>query len=336
MSNALNVLHDATDWFIPAEENKPTLMYPGPVVAKGEAELKAQELREALLWRHSQDVDASKDWTQPMWGNSYRVHRQVTVDGVYFMARRIAKDVPRLSDLNLPTQIVTMLSSPLFAESGGLVLVTGSAGQGKSTTAAAILVARAEKYGYFGLTVEDPPEFPMQKFYPSTLGRVGQIIQVPVETGSFAEGLKEAMRCYPSNSKGSMLMVGEVRDPDAASQLLRAAMNGQFVLGTLHASDPIGALERVISLARHDMGESEAKSLLSHSLRAVLHQRIINKTLKMDVLISPNSHSTVAAGIKGPSLSHLSSERERQSKLLEKGGEALLDALFEKKLGGAK
>lgn len=302
-----------TDWYIPENEDQPFLVYPGPISAENEILYHAKKLREMILWRQGQVNDTLRDWRMNYRDIPFRVHRQRTVDGTMHILRRISTILPELSDLGLPVEIQKMVSASSFGEFGGLVIVSGGPGHGKSTTCAAILANRVKSFGLFCLTVEDPPEFSLHGEHVSHTGRIGKIVQVPAATESFASDLKDALRCYPSNMRGSMLMVGEVRDGDTAAQLLRSAMNGQLVFASIHASSPIAALERLLSLAKEVMGQEEANALLAHSLRAVLQQRLDNGKISMDPLLSPNEHSPVAARIKQGNLSQLSSDVQQQN-----------------------
>lgn len=309
---------DVSDWYIPEAEGQEVIVYPGAVRAHGELLEHAAKLRELLVWRASQDLTAPADWQLDYHEVAMRAHRQNTVDGTLYVLRRIPTELPVLEKLGLPEEIVRLMLQPNYGEQGGLVLVTGGPGHGKSTTCAAILLERVRRHGYFCLSVEDPPEVQMQGVYP-TARSMGQIIQVPARSESFAHDLRDALRCYPSNMRGAMLMVGEVRDGSAAAQVLRAAVNGQLVFTTLHAGDPIAALERVLSLAKEEMGAEEAKALLAHSLRGVLHQKLVNRKLHMDVLLSMGPSSPIAARIKGASLAQLSTDREQQRTWLQRG-----------------
>lgn len=303
---------EVTDWYIPEDENADVIVYPGAVLAVGEILHHAQELRRNAVWRMSQDPQASVDWKVEHHDILLRAHRQSTVNGPLFVLRRISAELPQIRDLGMPGEVMRLVTAPVFGESGGLVVVTGGPGHGKSTTCAAIILERVKAYGYFCLTVEDPPEFSMHGNYTAPNGCIGKIVQVQAKSDSFAYDLKDALRCYPSSMKGSMLMVGEVRDGNAAAQLLRAAVNGQLVFATMHASDPIAALERVLSLAKEEMGADEARSLLAHSLRAVLHQRIVAGRLEVDPLVSLSETSSVANRVKSGHLPQLSNDREQQ------------------------
>lgn len=324
---------DVTDWFVPADENADVIVYPGAVLATGDILEHAKVLRRDALWRMSQEPAAAADWKVEHHDTLLRAHRQSTVGGDLFVMRRISAELPKINELGIPTELRKLVTAADFGETGGLIIVTGGPGHGKSTTCAAIILERVRAYGYFCLTVEDPPEFSLHNNYSATNGCIGKIVQVPARSESFAFDLKDALRCYPSSMKGSMLMVGEVRDGNAAAQLLRAAVNGQLVFATMHASDPIAALERVLSLAKEEMGADESRSLLAHSLRAVLHQRIVGGRLEVDPLISLKETSSVANRIKVGQLAQLSNDRSQQGGWLKSNRLMSMLATFNKDEG---
>lgn len=314
-----------TDWYIPEDQDVGVICYPGAIKATGDLLLAANILRADAVWRHSQEQHCPPDWQYEYNGINFRVHRQGTVGGTIYILRRISTNLPKVEDIGLPDEVLRLLTWRNFGDSGGLVLVSGGPGHGKSTTCAALVLGRVRRFGHFCLTVEDPPEFALHGEYLSLAGPLTQIIQVSARSESFAFDLKDSLRCYPSNVKGSMLMVGEVRDGGAAAQLLRAAVNGQLVFTTVHASDPIAALERILSLAKEEMGSDEARSLLAHSLRAVLHQSLEAGRLDVTHLFSMNSTSSVASRIKGGNLALLSTDLEAQKTQLARRG--LIQAL---------
>ena len=138
----------------------------------------------------------------------------------------------------------------------GLILSTGPTGSGKSTTLYAIL-RLLNKDEVNVVTLEDPAEYFIEGINQS---------QVRPEIGyTFASGLRQILRQDPN-----IIMVGEVRDEETASLVIHAALTGHIVLSTLHTSNAIGAIPRLI-----DMGIRPY--LISPTLQLVIAQRLIRR-----------------------------------------------------------
>jgi twitching motility protein PilT len=312
-------LQEVTDWYIPEDCDTQILVYPGAIRANGELAVHANNLRSTIEWKQSQSTDEVKDWRIEYRDITYRAHKQKTIDGFMYMLRKIPGSIREVAELGMPQEVSDILIDSDFGSMGGLVLISGGAGHGKSTTLSSITYTRVKEYGHFLLTVEDPPEFSLHGDVEARNGRIGKIIQVPAEAATFANDLKDALRCYPGSMHGSMLMVGEVRDGDTAAQLLRSAVNGHLVFATIHASEPIAAIERISALANAVMGPQEVTSILAMSLRAVIQQRITTKGLNVDVLFSMHSTTTVASKIKTGNFAHLSTEIQQQKNHITQG-----------------
>ena len=297
---------DVTDWFIPENSPQSGRIYPGQLPVP-------KDLFDAVVLLRDKARKASglsRDYRIDHDDVMFRGHRQVTIEGVLHILRRVSTETPDIANLGFPNEVRHILTSPKFGANGGLVLICGEPGMGKSTSMAAIVMNRIRD-GAFCLTVEDPPEFSMHGDYPSTR-RAGKCVQVPADGASFAGDLRDALRCYPSNVRGSILMVGEVRDSDTAAHILRTAVNGQLVFTTLHAGTRVGAIERLIGMAIDSMGPEEAKGLLSNSIRAVIVQRLHDGHLEVEAIFSLSPDSPIAARIKVGNFQLLSSEISQQ------------------------
>ena len=265
-------------------------------------------------------------------GYSYRGHRIETVEGFFYALRRMPKSVPTLTDLGLNPALSQILLSESLNK-GGLVMICGETGQGKSTTCAATIKERMMKLGSFCLTVEDPPEMPLHGTHGS-----GRCLQTEVKSGNFAEAMRGAMRCYPTVN-GSILYVGETRDAETAAEVLRIAMNGNLVFTTLHANDVPSGLKRILSLASTRMAADDASSILSSVFRVGMHQVLepmkpapgqpARKRLDATFLIS-NSHKTpIANKIRKSEIDALGTDLHQQKALLDRGGASALLRLWE-------
>jgi twitching motility protein PilT len=191
-----------------------------------------------------------------------RLSRQKLSDGSFWVcARRINTVIPEIEKLGLPPAILPHMLG--LGRRDGLIVVSGATGQGKTTTAVALLGYFLRNYGGTAVTIEDPCEFMMAGRH----GNGGQCFQVEVEKEEdWAMNLKRALRWAPR-----YIYVGEIRTPKAAEQLLRAASTGHLVITTVHAGAIEEALMGIIFLAEQAMG-SGVYSMLAGSLTALVYQ----------------------------------------------------------------
>jgi len=193
---------------------------------------------------------------------TYRVSLLRTISEDVFVCRRFPKSIPLLQSLGLHTHYVNLL---LGARLSGLIVVAGAVGQGKTTTASSIVAGRISKFGGVAVCIEDPPEMPME-------GRCGEgvIYQRWAEKGTFGHECRQAARFAPS-----IIFLGEVRDPETATEALRASINGRLVVCTIHSDNARTAVDRLFSLANGTVGTSDdVASLLASGLLGIFHQRL--------------------------------------------------------------
>lgn len=176
-----------------------------------------------------------------------------------FSFRAVPKQQLGLEELQLPDSLVDLMQ-----EARGLILVTGPTGQGKSTTLRALIQhinqTRAERI----ITIEDPIEC----LFEDALSHFEQR-EVGIDTGSFADGIRNAMRQDPN-----ILFVGEIRDRDSIWAAMQAAETGHLVLTTLHADSVAQALGRIREF--YPAAEQDnISALLARNTRAILCQRLI-------------------------------------------------------------
>jgi twitching motility protein PilT len=173
--------------------------------------------------------------------------------------RHVPVEVPSIDDLHLPPAVRELAFSPR-----GLILVTGRTGSGKSTTLAAMIDAINRVTTRNIITVEDPIEF----LHRDRMSFIHQR-EVGLDTRSFHDGLKYVLRQDPD-----IILVGEIRDLETMSTALMAADTGHLVMSTLHTTDVVQTLQRIISFYpphQHD----EVRLSMSANLRAVISQRLI-------------------------------------------------------------
>lgn len=217
-----------------------------------------------------------------------------------------------LLDLDIPSRIKEFVMDQRLL-TGGLMLVVGANGVGKTTTCVALAKERISKYGGLLLTIEDPIELELQ----GDLG-AGYCVQCEVSSSDeLAEVSKLALRCFPTGKKG-VLFIGEIRDAEMAALALRASQNGLLVVATMHGYQIDAALRRIADLASEKISAPMARSLLSDSFRICLHQKKLEQgRLDLDFLLDTN----IAAGmISKGAFEQLGSEIDSQKmKVLNNG-----------------
>jgi twitching motility protein PilT len=186
--------------------------------------------------------------------NLYRQQR-----GIDAVLRFILPEPPSLEQLGLPSGLARFITYPQ-----GLVLITGPTGCGKTSTLAALVDLINEERREHILTIEDPVEY----LHPSKRCLVNQR-SVHRHTGSFARALRAALREDPD-----VIVIGELRDLETISLALTAAETGHLVLATLHTDNAIRTINRIVGSYPSDH-QSQIRSMLSESLRAVVSQRLI-------------------------------------------------------------
>ncbi len=173
--------------------------------------------------------------------------------------RTIPFQIPDFETLNLPPVVRTIAEARR-----GLICVTGATGNGKSTTIASLIdfIIRQERLHV--ITVEDPIEFIFA-------GGKGLVIQREVgsDTASYSDALRAALRQDPD-----IIMVGELRDREAAEICLKAAETGHLVITSLHTPDVPRAIGRITGLFPAEE-QDNVRSRLADNLQAVVALRLL-------------------------------------------------------------
>ena len=173
--------------------------------------------------------------------------------------RVIPSKVPDFAELNLPSQMqeLTTLQS-------GLVLVTGPAGTGKSSTLAAVLNKINEDQAIHVITIEDPIEF----MHPHKKATIHQR-ELHSDTPSFALALRSALRQAPK-----VILVGEMRDRETIEIAMEAGETGHLVFSTLHTIDASKTVERVVG-AFPVSEQYVIRMRFAKTFRYVISQRLV-------------------------------------------------------------
>ncbi|KPB80607.1 twitching motility protein PilT [Pseudomonas syringae] len=174
-----------------------------------------------------------------------------------FVLRKSNAQLRPFDQLGFPEDLVTSL---LAKNVRGLVIFCGEMGTGKTSSAASLVIARLIACGGIALAAEDPAETDLNGRHGP--GRCIQM-QVSRRNGGYEEALMRGLR-----SGADMMLIGEIRDTPTAVQAVRAAINGLFIITTVHAGTVPQAIERVATLAEPEI--SNVRSILSQGLVAVI------------------------------------------------------------------
>ncbi|MBW2263478.1 MAG: PilT/PilU family type 4a pilus ATPase [Deltaproteobacteria bacterium] len=182
--------------------------------------------------------------------------------GLAVALRPIRDRAPSLEELNLPGDLCTLCSLP-----HGLVLLTGAAGSGKSTTLASLVEHINRTRACHIITLEDPIEFEHDNQRSIVHQReVGRHVE------SFSAGLRAALRESPD-----VILLGEMRDLPTIAAALTAAETGHLVLSTLHTGDASSAIDRIIDVFPGHQ-QPQARLQLASVLRAIVTQILVPST----------------------------------------------------------
>lgn len=168
----------------------------------------------------------------------------------------------RLNELGYEKEFIEEVRK-IAIRKNGLILVSGSTGQGKSTLIKSMLIEANPEVRRI-ILLEDPVEM-----------KVKGTTQMPVGKFSFADGVRSCMRAVPD-----IIVVGETRDGETAKNTIDASMSGHLTYTTIHANDCIGAIERFIlkAVETGDMSAEDARFNISSTLLISVNQILVKLT----------------------------------------------------------
>lgn len=217
-------------------------------------QLGGQEHARALAERGQVDFSYSLAGVSRFRVNAFRQRGSLAL-----ALRAIPGAVPSLDELGLPPVLGELALRP-----SGLILVTGPAGSGRSTTLAAMIRHINENRAAHIITVEDPIEY----LHPHQRGLVNQR-EVGHDATSFADGLRAALRQDPD-----VIMVGELPDLETTATALAAAEAGRLVLAALRTAGVPQAVERVVDVFPPHQ-QQQARVQLAATLQGVVTQQLV-------------------------------------------------------------
>jgi len=202
------------------------------------------------------DIDIS--YCCPGTGN-FRVNIYRHSGTIGIACRIINNTIPTIESLHLPAAVATLARSL-----GGLILVTGPTGSGKSTTLAAMINLINEEKACHIITLEDPIEY-IHKNKKSLITQR----EIGRDSKNFPKALRSALRQDPD-----IIMVGEMRDLETISIAVTAAETGHLVLTTLHTSNAPQSIDRIIDVFPPHQ-QQQIRTQLSNSLTGIISQRLL-------------------------------------------------------------
>ncbi|MEG0319805.1 MAG: type IV pilus twitching motility protein PilT [Niameybacter sp.] len=194
----------------------------------------------------------------------------------YSLAIRILMNhIPALESLGFPESI-----KALVEKSGGLILVTGPTGSGKSTSLASMINFINHTRNAHIITIEDPIEY----LYQHNQCVINQR-EVGEDTKTFSRAIRAAMREDPD-----VILVGEMRDLETIQAAITAAETGHLVLSTLHTKGAAHTVDRIIDVFPPSQ-QRQIRIQLAHVLEGVISQNLVvrkdgkGRTLAMEVML---------------------------------------------------
>jgi len=169
----------------------------------------------------------------------------------------------RLPDLGFPRALEEEIRRAT-GQDAGLVLVCGPTGSGKTSTLAALVGEINRNRAAHILTIEDPVEYEL----PNQRSIVEQV-EIGLDAPSFASALRAALRQDPD-----VILVGEMRDLETVATALTAAETGHLILSTLHTSDVVQAVHRIVDVFPPGQ-QAQIRQQLALCLNAIVFQQLI-------------------------------------------------------------
>ncbi len=245
------------------------------------------------------------------------VHKEKGQFGAAF--RYITTDIKSAAELGLPPIIESLAMKP-----NGLILVTGPTGSGKSTTLAAIIDVINRNRKCMIISLEDPIEYLHQPRKSIIKQR-----EIGVDSLSFVDALKSTLR-----QDVNVILVGEIRDLDSISIALTAAETGHLVLTTLHTTDTIAAINRIIDVFPAAQ-QQQVRMQLAESLRGVISQILLPRQDKEGRIVATEvmiATTAVANTIRQGTMEQLVSLLQTGSQYGMHTLDKCLEDLYEKRI----
>lgn len=175
------------------------------------------------------------------------------------VVRIVSFVIPDWEKIHIPPRIMDLASM-----SNGVILMTGTAGSGKSTTQACIIDRINKTRDCHIITLEDPIEF-LHRDKRSIISQR----EIAVDTKDYPSALRACLRQAPD-----VILLGEMRDPDTIHTTITAAETGHLIIATLHTKGSVNAIDRIIDSFPATQ-QSQIRTMLSMVLKTVVSQQMV-------------------------------------------------------------
>ena len=209
------------------------------------------------VWRDEGSVDVA---LQLDGLGRYRLNAYKQMGEPALVLRRVSDQAPNLEDLCLPTNELRQLAM----RKRGILLVTGIAGSGKSTTLAGMIEHMNHHAERHVITLEDPVE----TIFSENRCVISQR-EVGTDVPNFHEGLRHALRQSPD-----VILIGEMRDAETVRAALDATETGHLVMSTVHTVNASQTVERILSFFP-PVQHNQVRSRLADNIVGVMSQRLV-------------------------------------------------------------
>ena len=189
----------------------------------------------------------------------FRVNAYKQRNSMAAVVRVVSFDIPKWQDIHIPPQVMDVADTH-----HGMILVTGTAGSGKSTTQACIIDRINRTRDCHIITLEDPIEF----LHRNQKSIVSQR-EIAIDTVDYLAALRSCLRQAPD-----VILLGEMRDAETIRTAITAAETGHTVIATLHTNGAVNSIDRVID-SFSSSHQAQIRFQLSTVLRTVVSQQML-------------------------------------------------------------
>ena len=238
-------------------------------------------LTEEQRKKFEEDLELDASYSNEMGRYRVNIHQEKgQLSGAF---RYITTEIRSLTELGLPPVVET-----LARKQNGLIIVTGPTGSGKTTTLAAMIDVINKERNCMIISLEDPIEY----LYNPKKSVVRQR-EIGIDSHSFANALKHTLR-----QDVNVILVGEIRDLESIGIAITAAETGHLVLTTLHTTDAVACIDRIVDVFPSTQ-QQQIRLQLAATLRGVVAQILLpradgkGRVIANEVLVCTNAVSNL-------------------------------------------